>query len=57
MALETSLLLAVLGGGFCRKFGIPVSSTAQALKLLGRTFFGDRKYVIDSEKMLIRFAR
>jgi clan AA aspartic protease (TIGR02281 family) len=38
-------------------FGIAVSATSQAIPLLGQSFFGDRKYVIDNEKMLIRFAR
>lgn len=38
-------------------FDIAVSATAQSMPLLGQSFFGDRKYVIDNEKMLIRFAR
>jgi len=38
-------------------FEVSVSSIPQSVPLIGQSFFGDRKYVIDNEKMLIRFAR
>ena len=38
-------------------FEIAVSAFPQSIPLVGQSFFGDRKYVIDNEKMLIRFAR
>ncbi|MBS2009373.1 MAG: aspartyl protease family protein [Cyanobacteria bacterium SZAS TMP-1] len=38
-------------------FEIAVSAVPQSIPLVGQSFFGDRKYVIDNEKMLIRFAR
>jgi hypothetical protein len=38
-------------------FEISVSSLPQSVPLIGQAFFGDRKYVIDNEKMLIRFTR
>jgi len=38
-------------------FEIAVSVIPQSIPLIGQSFFGDRKYVIDNDKMLIRFAR
>jgi hypothetical protein len=36
---------------------IQVSRVPQSAPLVGQSFWGDHRYVIDSEKMLIRFAR
>jgi len=46
-----------VGGLKKTNFNIAVSKTPQMMPLLGQSFFGDRKYVIDNDKMLIRFAR
>ncbi len=38
-------------------FEILVSGGFQSVPLIGQAFFGDHKYVIDNDKMLIRFVR